>query len=487
MLAVRMKQAAAGASSFSPSDISGLQLWLDANDLTTLWQDSGASTPVASDGDPVGAWTDKSTNGYLPIQATTGNKPTYKTGIQNGLPVLRFDGGDFLEATFNAFFQPGTLFVVYQSTNDEEVGCLYDGYLASSPANDIQIFSDTRTATKRHANWRAGAADKFIDQATKCSAATFYISVTQAEIPGDSASGWRDGIPQANIVTSISPGTGEDTTRIGQRQSSGLSHTGDIGQILAYDSALSITDINSVGNYLADKWGGTWNDIVFAPSDISGLISWHDASDISTLWQDSARSTAVASDGDPVGAWDDKSGGGNHVLQATTAKKPAYKTGIQNGLPVLRFDGDDALVLGGLGRVQPLTYFIIVSFNTQPKWALDGTGGSGANVAIASTGTTQVRLVTGTAIITDLISYDVLHLIAATADGVNSFISVDGNAAATGTSGVNNPDGITIGAAGNGLGNVAGDITEVIVYDSALSAGNVASVKDYLNNKWAVH
>src|ERR1051325_4711729 len=68
---------------FSPSDISGLKIWLKA--------DAGAGS---SDGDAVGTWTDQSGTSHDFTQATSSKKPTYKTNIQNSLPVVRFDGTD---------------------------------------------------------------------------------------------------------------------------------------------------------------------------------------------------------------------------------------------------------------------------------------------------------------------------------------------------------------------------------------------------------
>ena len=43
----------------------GLSLWLDANDSSSMFQDSCSSalTAVSSDSDPVGCWMDKSGNG----------------------------------------------------------------------------------------------------------------------------------------------------------------------------------------------------------------------------------------------------------------------------------------------------------------------------------------------------------------------------------------------------------------------------------------
>ena len=64
----------------------------------------------------------------------------------------------------------------------------------------------------------------------------------------------------------------------------------------------------------------------FSPPDIAGLELWYNQSDISTLWQDSGRTTAVTAPGDPVGAWDDKSGNGGHALQSIGGDKPTYQT-----------------------------------------------------------------------------------------------------------------------------------------------------------------
>lgn len=65
--------------------------------------------------------------------------------------------------------------------------------------------------------------------------------------------------------------------------------------------------------------------------------AWYDPSDLSTLWQDSARTTPVTADGQPVGCIDDKSGNGNHLKQATAGARPLYKT--DGVLHWLLFDG----------------------------------------------------------------------------------------------------------------------------------------------------
>ena len=62
---------------FSPHDLGNLELWFAADHLS------------ASDDDAIATWTDSSGNGRDAAQATGANKPTFKTNIVNGLPVLR--------------------------------------------------------------------------------------------------------------------------------------------------------------------------------------------------------------------------------------------------------------------------------------------------------------------------------------------------------------------------------------------------------------
>ena len=72
-----------GAAPFSPTDIAGLVLWLAA--------DLGLAL---SDGDPVVTWPDQSGNGNDVTQPVAAARPTFRTAVINGEPVVRFDGVD---------------------------------------------------------------------------------------------------------------------------------------------------------------------------------------------------------------------------------------------------------------------------------------------------------------------------------------------------------------------------------------------------------
>jgi hypothetical protein len=70
-----------------------------------------------------------------------------------------------------------------------------------------------------------------------------------------------------------------------------------------------------------------WNETVWNPGMISTAL-WLDAADASTITESSGA----------VSQWNDKSGTGNHAVNATPASQPRYQATGFNGLPALSFD-----------------------------------------------------------------------------------------------------------------------------------------------------
>src|SRR6266404_4958086 len=66
---------------FFPHHVPGLRLWLDSSDWLTLYQDTGMTTPITADGQPIGAVSDKSGSGNHALQAVAGKRPLAKVAV----------------------------------------------------------------------------------------------------------------------------------------------------------------------------------------------------------------------------------------------------------------------------------------------------------------------------------------------------------------------------------------------------------------------
>lgn len=84
--------------------------------------------------------------------------------------------------------------------------------------------------------------------------------------------------------------------------------------------------------------------VIEFPSTLT-LTGWWDPSDLSTMFQDTAGTTPVTADGQPVARINDKSGNGRHFTQSGSAERPTYKT--SGGLHWLDFDGTDDYLTSG--------------------------------------------------------------------------------------------------------------------------------------------
>ena len=69
----------------APTEFSGLQVWLDASDTTTLFQLSGGTTAVAANLDPVGYWGDKSGNNrhFTNIGGSATTRPVFASALSS--------------------------------------------------------------------------------------------------------------------------------------------------------------------------------------------------------------------------------------------------------------------------------------------------------------------------------------------------------------------------------------------------------------------
>jgi len=230
-------RAASGGGEFSPTDISGLVLWLDSTDLSTLWTDTAGTTQVASNGDLVARWDDKSGQDNHVIESVSA--PVYNTTGINSAPSLGFVDDSLLNTDF-VLSQPFTVLMLADSTGEDSAGSVFfdnnltDRCVAYRDSGGLQLASTSTTTITE-------------------SSPTFGLQVYTFVFNGTSSEIRESG---NSLVTGNAGANGFDGFRLGKIRQSVLASL-RIGQVLIYNSALSGNDLADVESWLADKGGLT--------------------------------------------------------------------------------------------------------------------------------------------------------------------------------------------------------------------------------------
>lgn len=256
---------------FEPDYLTGLQLWLDASDASTLYDATTGGSLVAADG-AVARWEDKSGNGRHATQGTAGSRPARKTSTQNGLDVIRGDGTDDLLVT-SAFSSDlaRSVFVVgvSQETPQVDTYAILVGQIDSAfaaDADDAWAFGTSNEGTGgNHDRLRCVIRDisntasvqGFVDTAFVTDSPFLAIYINNgtgvyryngtAKTFG-TATQHLTASKELSILASANTGSNPNSNNFWD---------GDICEIIIYDTALSDTDREAVENYLLAKWGIT--------------------------------------------------------------------------------------------------------------------------------------------------------------------------------------------------------------------------------------
>jgi hypothetical protein len=240
------------ASPFSPSDISGLQLWLDAT--TGLFDATTGGSEVTTDGVAVARWEDQSGNGNHVTQGTSGQQPELKTAIQNGNNVVRFTAAnsDRMDASSTMFSgtNPRTFFLVARATSAGLVGMYGMGNFTGT------ILTGTNFDVTPEIRVRAGGRQDFNQSMGTTDFRLLTIRFPSSGNIGD-IEGWLDGSAMSGTPTTTAAINTNTTVPfvIGRAAQGTVLHCGgDYCEFIGYDQELSDTDRESVETYLANKW-----------------------------------------------------------------------------------------------------------------------------------------------------------------------------------------------------------------------------------------
>lgn len=213
----------------------------------------------------------------------------------------------------------------------------------------------------------------------------------------------------------------------------------------------------------------------FLPTDLDGLV----------LWLRADRGITIATG---VSQWDDLSGSGNHVTQATGASQPAYlTTGGANNRPFLRFDGvNDVLTNSNNLGAQPNHCFaagVISRGNIANNTLIDTPTGNQRRLFGAAA--TTFDIFAGSAIISRSgADIDTMGAYEGLFSGASSKLRTHNTAYATGNPGAGANGGVMVGS---GPGDPSdADIYEVIIYNRTLSDSEAERVMVYQRQRYAL-
>lgn len=237
--------------SWTPAELTGKQLWLDASDASTITLDAGKVTE----------WRDKSGNTYHVSEATGSNQPTLISAGQNGLDIIRFNGtSSRLRRTTSTNL----------GRNVQELSCYVVRKFTSSPASYQVCITHSNNGPFPRVELSAGfPANKEAARILKntdlppsniSSTASVGAGFELTEIHGDFINGfftlYKTGAVdnQIAIATGTTENTASNTIDIGVvGGGSGFWFDGDLAEII-YVHSLAAGDREKIEGYLAHKW-----------------------------------------------------------------------------------------------------------------------------------------------------------------------------------------------------------------------------------------
>ena len=324
---------------WSPRQVSGCELWLDAADTSS----------IIRVGSNVTQWTSK---GTTPIVFTTSvTNPTYISNFKNNLGAVSINGNSFLtNASFSMSLATRSVFMVVEQTSSS--GNNFEGILilgASGVGNDYSRINST-TYTGRGSNavqnfsfGLYGNNGDYNQGFGTFTAGAAPFAVYSEVFATNSGTIFVNGSNISTDAVSSTPTTGTGIL-VGSRYLNSsntlapYSLNGYIYEIIVYSQGLTTNQRQEAEGYLAWKWGLQTNlpithpyksfppafppqanpprslivSLSWAPTQITGISLWLDAADSSTI---TTSNTSVT-------AWSDKSGNNNNPTFSTA--KPTY-------------------------------------------------------------------------------------------------------------------------------------------------------------------
>jgi len=253
-----LRPLASGA--FSPNQISGLAVWLDAADDST----------VTLNGSTVSEWRDKSGNQRHFAQSTAASQPEYVSGGQNGKSLIRNatnkflrreSGGSVLSESLSYLGQTThTIFIAWNPNALSASNYIFWAWNPADSVNDrLQLTGPSASGANGLYTIDSGA---FTNSRLTTTANAFTVAVPHVVTfrrDGSAFASWGNG---NNIGTATRgsaaavdySGTFGLFTDVQANGNAGVSAAGDLYEVICYDRAVTDAERQSIERYIGTKW-----------------------------------------------------------------------------------------------------------------------------------------------------------------------------------------------------------------------------------------
>lgn len=477
---------------FDPSQVSGLALWLDAADSST----------VIRSGVNVTRWNDKSGSNN---HATAVSNPTLSN--INGVQAINMTNAPYFTGAVSITTTTLTCFAVANTTrsqpngaNDQRLVSLANTTNVDFNRVDGTIALFNKYATSTIAVWRNTGA---IIASNPITTNNPFMAISQYN--GTNAFLWQNGSAGTLTGTASSGSFAITKYGIGNQANPTTEYwQGTIGEVIIYNRALTTEQRQQVESYLAWKWNLQRLLPTTHPYYASPYVAYGPFTNISqllinrtavfpnqvpglALWLDAADTTTVIRSGANVTQWNDKSGNG---FDATGVGNPIFSVNS------IVFNGGQYFTTTLSSLLPNQSGFAVVSYNlnnvTIDILSLRRTSGVGTAGLQQIIKNSQQLITTygGTTIVTgatlplnQILLYN--HTFSATS---NAFLYYNGTqtGSTTGPYTFTGTGTINVGAYDFGGEGFRGAIYEVVLYSNVLTTQQRQQIEGYLMYKWNI-
>ncbi len=480
----------------------GINLWYDATD--TDCDGDISNEPVS--GSDLDVWYDKKKNyddhTYYDMRGYA-SPPKYYTNVQNQLPAVRFNGnaGNFMNAGPIIINDNYSIFTVLKVNNTSFMDVF--GVIDSDPDfYPVTIYPRISLYNLQALGYtyNKSTQDVYGQTASNIISGDFHV-ISQVYTP-DNSDIYTDGYPGTS-GTNFNYTPTENFRTLGVNDADGNYFSGDIGEFIQYNTAMSAPDRIALQYYLGRKWGiqmACYGDSIPSSGVNASLVMWFDAYDTDCNAITGDEPTNLY----PLSIWKDKTGHGYDMQSVST---PTYVQGAVNGKPAVHFNSLSNMTTAALSSISDqFTIAIVLTLNDYTNYPTEE--------IFSASGAFDFNLMFDSGAFTSTFSYNdggninstpvtptmspatyMPYILIGRMDHNSSLATVTtagGGASNSSTASISSSgvilfdSGDTIQLGNNSSSNYDGYLAELLVYNTAVSDSELAIISSYLADKWGV-